>query len=88
MTPRCQILSVFAKRDAGTTFKFQNFKIIANKSECIKIKSSYKCLDLMHTEFHGLAHLLLGQAKNFSAYHRSSKSIRNCILESLSYQKN
>ena len=45
----------FHKVDAGTTFKVHKFKISAGKSDCIKVRSSDKCLDLMQTKFHGSA---------------------------------
>ena len=53
ITPRCQSLSNLTKKVLVLLFKIQNFKVIADKSECIKVKSFYKCLDLMHTKFHG-----------------------------------
>ena len=51
ITPQCQILSIFSKV-LVLIFRVWNFRVNANKSEYIKVKSSKKCLDLMHTKFH------------------------------------
>ena len=55
ITPRCQILSIFTKRCWYYFSKSGNFKVSGNKSEYIKVKSSNRCLDLMHTKCHGSA---------------------------------
>ena len=43
----------FSQKGSGTIFKVRNFKVSADKSECVKFSSSNKCLDLMHTKFYG-----------------------------------
>ena len=43
----------FHKKVLVLLFNVWNFNINANKSECIKIRSSNKCLHLMHIKFHG-----------------------------------
>ena len=40
----------FTQKVLVLLFKVQNFKLNADKSECLKVKS---CLELMRTKFHG-----------------------------------
>ena len=44
----------FHKKVLVLRFKVRNFKVSADKSECIKAKSSNNCLEL-HTKFYGSA---------------------------------
>ena len=51
-------------------FKGLNFKASADKAECIKVKSSNKCLDLMRTKSHRSAARASWSDLEFSAYPR------------------
>ena len=45
----------FSQKGAGTSFQCPELQVSADHSECVKVKSSNKCLDLMHIKFHGSA---------------------------------
>ena len=45
----------FHKKMHVLFFKLQNFEVSADKAECIKVKSSNRCLDLRHYKIYGSA---------------------------------
>ena len=64
----CPLLNI---KGVDTTFKrVRKFKVNANQSDCMKVRSCNECLHLRNAIPHFMAvqHLLLGQAQNFSAY--------------------